>query len=173
MTKDLMRYDLLTQNAMRGVLHDILTHAEKDGLPGEHHFFITFATCAPGVEISDALLGRHPADMTIVLQHQFWGLEVDEHGFAVSLTFNKIPERLKIPFSAIRGFYDPSVQFGLQFPGETDEDSSASEGFVAGATKETYIGANPESDPNMIGEAIPEQDDAGEVVSLDAFRKKS
>lgn len=171
MTKDLMRYDLLTQNAMRGVLHDILSRAEKDGLPGEHHFFITFATCAPGVEISDALLGRHPADMTIVLQHQFWGLEVEDEGFAVSLTFNKIPERLKIPYNAIRGFYDPSVQFGLQFPSEADEERP--ESAIGSAPVEQFAGANAEGDPNMIGEAIAEEDDSGEVVSLDAFRKKS
>lgn len=158
MPTDLMRYDLLTQDAMRGVVRRALERVAKDGLPGEHHFFITFLTRAPGVDISDVLVGRYPHEMTIVLQHQFWGLEVTERGFTVGLTFNKIPEKLTIPFSAIKGFFDPSVQFGLQFPveGETampvSEDAPASE--------------------NEAGDTTADDDSPAEVVSLDMFRKK-
>lgn len=161
MPHDQMRYDLLTQDAMRGVVRKALEKVKEDGLPGEHHFFITFMTQARGVEISDVLMGRYPLEMTIVMQHQFWGLEVSEKGFEVGLTFNKIPERLKIPFSAIKGFFDPSVQFGLQFPieGETD------------LVPQPLTEAIPESelDEQVVGEG---SDVVGEVVSLDTFRKK-
>ncbi len=170
MAKDLLRYDALTQNAMRGVVREVLRGAEKDGLPGDHHFFITFVTNNPGVEISDALIGRYPTEMTIVLQHQYWGLEVDDDKFCVSLTFNKVPERLVIPFSAIRGFYDPSVQFGLQFPVETEGASAAVGLPITDIDNPALDPESSESDDDETDQ--PEEDKTGDIVSLDAFRKK-
>ncbi|TNE57779.1 MAG: hypothetical protein EP340_07600 [Alphaproteobacteria bacterium] len=167
MTKDLMQYDLLTQDAMRQVVRKALERVEKEGLPGEHHFFITFATDAPDVFVSDALKARYPQEMTIVLQHRFWGLEVGEDSFTVSLTFNKVPEQLVIPYVAIKGFYDPVVQFGVQFHvegTETDEEAGAEISAFAEKREEDGEGADETS-----GE---KEEATGEVVSLDAFRKK-
>lgn len=161
MPHDQMRYDLLTQDAMRGVVRTALEKVQKDGLPGEHHFFITFMTQAPGVEISDVLMGRYPHEMTIVMQHQFWGLDVSEKEFQVGLTFNKMPERLKIPFSAVKGFFDPSVQFGLQFPIE-GEAELIGEAIEAGISEDDLDGQV----------AVTEENSPGEVVSLDTFRNK-
>jgi uncharacterized protein len=115
MTTDHMRYDLLVQDALRGVVRKVLGDAGRNGLPGEHHFFVSFRTDAPGVRISAALRTRYPEEMTIVLQHQFWDLGVTEHAFEVGLSFKGVPERLLVPFDALTGFVDPSVQFGLKF----------------------------------------------------------
>jgi len=112
---DQIRYDLLTQQALRSVVRKVLTDAAKHGLPGDHHFFIEFDTHADGVRMSDRLRAQHPEKMTIILQHQFWDLTVNDTGFEVGLSFGGITERLAIPFDAINGFFDPSVQFGLQF----------------------------------------------------------
>jgi hypothetical protein len=119
MTKDLIRYDLLVQEALKGVVRKVLIDAGKDGLPGEHHFYVSFRTDFPGVRLSSRLREKYPQEMTIVLQHQFWDLIVTEHGFEVGLSFSGVPERLLIPFDALTGFFDPSVQFGLKF--ETQE----------------------------------------------------
>ncbi|MDQ4060169.1 MAG: ClpXP protease specificity-enhancing factor SspB, partial [Pseudomonadota bacterium] len=115
MAQDLIRYDILAQEALRGVVRRVLTDVARDGLPGEHHFYIAFDTRAPGVRLSQRLREQYPEEMTVVLQHQFWDLAVTEHSFEVGLSFGGVPERLQIPFSAIKGFFDPSVQFGLQF----------------------------------------------------------
>src|SRR6202161_360346 len=115
MSVDHIRYDLLTQDALRGVVRTVLTDAAVKGLPGDHHFFITFDTRADGVRMSTRLRASYPEDMTIVLQHQFWDLTVGEEDFDVGLAFNGIPERLHIPLKAVKAFFDPSVQFGLQF----------------------------------------------------------
>ncbi len=115
MTKDLIRYDLQVQNALKGVVRKVLSDAARDGLPGDHHFYISFRTRAPGVRLSQHLRDTYPEEMTIVLQHQFWDLGVTEHAFEVGLSFKGIPERLLVPFDAISGFFDPSVQFGLRF----------------------------------------------------------
>ncbi|GLK70448.1 hypothetical protein KHC23_16620 [Ancylobacter dichloromethanicus] len=115
MSVDLIRYDLLVQDALRGVVGRVLTDVARDGLPGEHHLYLAFDTCAPGVRISPRLKERYPEEMTIVLQHQFWDLIVTEQFFEVGLSFNGIPERLHVPFEALKGFFDPSVKFGLQF----------------------------------------------------------
>ncbi len=112
---DHIRYDLLTQQALRGVVRNVLTDAAKKGLPGEHHFYISFNTQADGVRLSDRLRAQYPEEMTVILQHQFWDLAVTEQGFEVGMSFGGIPEKLAIPFDAITGFFDPSVQFGLQF----------------------------------------------------------
>ena len=115
MADDLIRYDLLVQDALRGVVRKVLTDAARDGLAGEHHFYVSFRTEAPGVRMSQALREKYPQDMTIVLQHQYWDLGVTEHSFEVGLSFSGVPERLLVPFDALSGFFDPSVQFGLKF----------------------------------------------------------
>src|SRR5580692_7188284 len=115
MAADLIRYDLLVQEALRGVVRNVLSEAARNGLQGEHHFFITFKTNAPGLRLSNRMRERYPDEMTIILQHQFWDLGVTDHAFEVGLSFSNVPERLLIPFAAITSFVDPSVQFGLKF----------------------------------------------------------
>jgi hypothetical protein len=115
MPVDLIRYDILAQNALRGLVRKVLTDVAKKGLPGEHHFFITFATAGNGVRLSNRLREQYPDEMTIVMQHQFWDLKVTEDAFEVGMSFGGVPERLVVPFEAIRSFADPSVQFALQF----------------------------------------------------------
>ncbi len=112
---DLIRYDLLVQDALRGVVRQVLTDVARNGLQGEHHFFITFKTATPGLRLSSRMRERYPDEMTVILQHQFWGLTVTEAGFEVGLSFNNMPERLFVPFAAITMFQDPSVTFGLKF----------------------------------------------------------
>jgi hypothetical protein len=115
MAVDHIRYDLLTQEALRGVLRTVLSDAAKNGLPGDHHFFVTFDTCAEGVRLSQRMRAQYPKEMTIVLQHQFWDLTVSEDSFELGLSFGGVPERLSIPFAAVKRFVDPSVPFDLQF----------------------------------------------------------
>ena len=112
---DLIRYDLLVQDALRGVVRHVLSDVARNGLQGEHHFFITFKTATPGLRLSNRMRERYPDEMTIILQHQFWGLAVTEAGFEVGLSFNNMPERLFVPYAAITMFQDPSVTFGLKF----------------------------------------------------------
>ena len=121
MSVDLIRYDLLVQDALRGVVGRVLTDVARDGLPGEHHLYLSFDTRAPGVRISPRLKERYPEEMTIVLQHQFWDLIVTDQFFEVGLSFNGIPERLHVPYAALKGFFDPSVKFGLQFESMEEE----------------------------------------------------
>ena len=121
MSTDLIRYDLQVQDALRGVVRKVLADAARDGLPGEHHFYITFRTHAPGVKLSNRLLEQYPEEMTIILQYQFWDLKVNEDGFEVGLHFKNVPERLQVPFDALAGFYDPSVQFGLKFESQGED----------------------------------------------------
>jgi hypothetical protein len=127
MATDHIRYDLLVQDAFRGIFRKVLTDAAALGLPGEHHFYITFKTHAPGVVLSDRLRAEYPEQMTIILQHQFWDLRVHDSGFEVGLSFRRVPEKLEIPFSAVTGFFDPSVNFGAEFTAEEDanEDEDA------------------------------------------------
>jgi uncharacterized protein len=115
MPVDHIRYDLMVREALRGVVRRVLVDIARNGLPGEHHFYISFDTRAEGVRISSRLRVQYPEEMTIVLQHQFWDLIVSEVAFEVGLSFGGVPERLHIPFEAIKGFFDPSVQFGLEF----------------------------------------------------------
>ena len=177
MAEDLIRYDILAQDALRGVIRKVLSEVARTGLPGEHHFFITLATRAPGVRISSRLLAQYPEDITIVLQHQYWDLTVTEQAFEVGLSFNGVPERLLVPFSAIKGFLDPSVQFDLRFevvqrpPAVVDiESEGASEipAAVAGAEAGETTNAEAADGDASEGEATP----MAQVVSLDAFRKK-
>ena len=121
MTGDLMRYDLRIQNALRGVVRTILVDIARNGLPGDHHFFIAFKTNAAGVQMSDRLRREYPDEMTIVLQHQFWDLHVGERDFEVGLSFKNIPEKLVVPFNAVCSFIDPHVQFALKFEVETGD----------------------------------------------------
>jgi uncharacterized protein len=115
MSTDHIRYDLLAQDALRGVVRRVLADAARDGLPGEHHFYISFKTHHPGVRLSQRLAEKYPDEITIVLQHQFWDLLVSDAGFEVGLSFGNAPEKLVVPFEAVSGFFDPSVQFGLKF----------------------------------------------------------
>ncbi|ODN70719.1 SspB family protein [Methylobrevis pamukkalensis] len=125
MAEDLIRYDVLTQDALRGVVKKVLGEVARAGLPGEHHFFIALDSRAPGVRISSRLRERYPDEMTIVLQHQFWDLTVTETAFEVGLAFGGVPERLHVPFTALKGFFDPSVEFGVRFEVPVDEAAEA------------------------------------------------
>lgn len=128
MTK-LIDYGTLMHRAMRGLIQEVLGQVARDGLPGEHHFFITFDTRQPGVQLADWLRERYPEEMTVVMQHWYEDLEVDGAGFAITLNFGDSPERLYIPFDAIRTFVDPSVEFGLRFEtAETEDDDDEPEG---------------------------------------------
>ncbi|MCP1548545.1 MULTISPECIES: SspB family protein [Methylorubrum] len=145
MAEDLIRYDLLVQDALRGVVRKVLTDAAREGLSGEHHFYISFRTEAPGVRMSQRLREKYPQDMTIVLQHQFWDLGVTEHSFEVGLSFSGVPERLLIPFDALSGFFDPSVQFGLKFDlNEGAEGDQAEEARPSAPVKAGPRGAGSE-----------------------------
>src|SRR5260370_40204459 len=115
MSKDGLRYDKMVESALRGVVREAIASAVADGLPGGHHFYITFKTGAAGVEIGETLCSKYPDEMTIVIEHQFWDLTVSADSFAVTLSFNNRPDRLTVPFAAITAFADPSVKFGLQF----------------------------------------------------------
>jgi hypothetical protein len=125
MSTDLIRYDLRVQEALRGVVRRVLSDAARDGISGDHHFYISFATQADGVRLSSRLRQQYPERMTIVLQHQFWDLTVGEHGFEVGLSFKNVPERLYVPFEALMEFYDPSVQFGLKFDDGSEAPQAA------------------------------------------------
>jgi len=180
---DQIRYDLLTQQALRGVVRSVLADAAKKGLPGEHHFFISFDTRADGVRISDRLLAQYPEEMTIILQHQFWDLAVNDSTFDVGLSFGGVPEKLTVPFEAINGFFDPSVQFGLQFEEVTEGEEAQPEPTV---TQDKAAGKRPRPAPPAVAApkkettttaAKPKPDKpaaggGGEVVRLDRFRKK-
>jgi uncharacterized protein len=167
MPTDHIRYDVLARDALRGVLRRVLTDAAAQGLPGEHHFFITFVSTAEGVKISPRLLAQYPEEMTIILQHQFWDLVVTEDRFEVGLSFGGIPERLVVPFNAIKSFFDPSVQFGLQFDAtEGAEAPTANLPAAPAASGLTVV--SPTAEPD---EAVKPTEGA-EVVRLDRFRKK-
>ncbi len=171
MPEDLMRYDQLAQNALRGVVRDALRKVQKTGLPGEHHFYIAFNTKYPGVILSDRIAERYPREMTVVLQHQFWNLIITDERFEVELSFDNIPEKLVIPFNSIKGFLDPSVQFGLQFevvPVEDQEEPDTKR--VGAATRADKNSETPEGASSEDGKS--DDDTPAKVVSLDAFRKK-
>jgi uncharacterized protein len=169
MAVDHIRYDLLTQDALRGVVRQVLTDAAKKGLPGEHHFYISFYTGADGVKISPRLREQYPEEITIILQHQFWDLVVTEDRFGVGLSFGGIPERLVVPFNSIKSFFDPSVQFGLQFePADTATEAPA-------ANLPAVPAASAPSVPAPAAETKDEParpSEGAEVVRLDRFRKK-
>jgi hypothetical protein len=170
MATDHIRYDVLVHDALRGVLRRVLTDAAAHGLPGEHHFFITFLSKAEGVKLSPRLLAQYPEEMTIILQHQFWDLVVSEDRFEVGLSFGGVPERLVVPFNAIKSFYDPSVPFNVTFePSEAMAEAPAKSLPAAPAAvavpAPAVVDETPEDPPKQPGEGA-------EVVRLDRFRKK-
>ena len=170
MATDHIRYDVLARDALRSVLRRVLADAAEHGLPGEHHFFITFLSTAEGVKLSPRLLAQYPEEMTVILQHQFWDLVVTDDRFEVGLSFGGIPERLVVPFNSIKSFFDPSVQFGLQFdPADAAETSTTGPHAVgepaAPAAAVPALVAETENEPAKPSEGA-------EVVRLDRFRKK-
>jgi uncharacterized protein len=171
MATDHIRYDVLARDALRGVLRRVLSDAATHGLPGEHHFFITFLSSAEGVKLSPRLLAQYPEEMTIILQHQFWDLVVTEERFEVGLSFGGIPERLVVPFAAIKSFFDPSVQFGLQFePSEATAEAAATNLPAAPVTAPLSTSAPAQTVDDAESEEKPGE--GAEVVRLDRFRKK-
>lgn len=169
MGQDHIRYDILAQDALRGVIRKVLSEVAASGrLPGDHHFFITFLTGAPGVRISQALKSKYAEQMTIVIQHQFWDMKVTDSLFEIGLSFSDTPEKLVIPFNAIRGFYDPSVNFELEFDvPQVDEEEITEAEITAYPVPEEKKASTSSS------EEKPADDEkkAASVVSLDAFRK--
>jgi hypothetical protein len=197
MALDHIRYDLLAQDALRGIVRTVLRDAAKNGLPGEHHFYITFDTCAEGVRLSSRILAQYPKEMTIVLQHQFWDLAVTDDRFEVGLSFAGTAERLVVPFAAVKGFFDPSVQFGLKFEEITETASETAA--VAPERGKEQDNQNQNSGKRRRGDRAPaesksgrrtpalapvrvaanpsetsdtDKPSGGEVVRLDRFRKK-
>jgi|SRR6056297_3235193 len=149
-------YGKLMHRAMRGLIQQVLLDVKANGLPGEHHFFITFETGHPDVQIADWLSDRYPEEMTVVMQHWYDNLEVTDDGFSVTLNFGDAPESLYIPYDAIKTFVDPSVEFGLRFESQDENDTDDDE-------------PTPPDDPGPDEKPAPHQD--AEVVSLDRFRK--
>jgi hypothetical protein len=167
MGQDHIRYDILAQDALRGVIRKVLTEVGTTGrLPGDHHFFITFLTGAPGVRISQHLKSKYPEQMTIVIQHQFWELKITETHFEIGLSFSDVPEKLVVPFNAIRGFYDPSVNFELEFDVPLGDEEELPEAEI------TAYPAPAESSEELSAPKEGEEKKPGSVVSLDSFRKK-
>ncbi len=168
MAEDLMRYDQLAQNALRGVVRESLRIVQRTGLPGDHHFYIAFETRHPGVSISEKLMQRYPREMTIVIQHQYSHLVITDELFEIVLYFDQLPEKLVIPFSAVKGFLDPAVQFGLQFE-VVPVAAKAGDNSL-----QTVPSADrPATDDNTNADnSSSAAEDEPKVVSLDAFRKK-
>ncbi len=176
MAKDFIGYQALTDSALRGVVRDALRRIEKSGLIGAHHFYLTFKTHADGVDIPDFLKEQYPDEMTIIIQHQYWALKVKDDYFEVTLTFKKLPAPLHIPFAALTAFFDPGVQFGLQFRAEGDAAKPAT-----GPVMVPNAPSEPVEPPEPVAltpaaataeKAPAEKPAPGEVVSLDSFRKK-
>jgi uncharacterized protein len=193
MQSQAIRYDLLVQDALRGMVRDLLVKIAREGLPDDHHFFITFKTQAPGVQLSARMKARYPDEITIVLQHQFWDLTVNERQFEVGLSFSNIPERLVVPFTALTGFHDPSVPFMLKFepkeaaaaeeqstePGPTPRIAAKPEQLKTSrrlVAEPPVASAEAPSPDGKADAAAPPAEDApdapAKVVSIDAFRKK-
>lgn len=174
MTNDTIDYPRLIDSAMRNVVSEALTHVQKFGLPGEHHFFISFQTDYPGVSISPQLKSRYPEEITIVVQHQFWDLKIERDHFSLMLSFNNIPEKLVVPFDALTAFADPSIKFGLQFHGKQPAANSGEEEPVAcphtgrTGTEKPPMAAFEEDAPSEETKAANDT----KVVSLESFRKR-
>ncbi len=175
MSEEPLRYDWMVEDALRGVVRAALEHTIEHGLSGDHHFYLTFRTQAPGVVMPDFLRERYPEEMTIVLQHQFWDLTVDDAAFGVSLSFDNQLAELSVPFAALSAFVDPSVKFGLQFNVESGADTADAPqiGGRVPAVRET-------GDLVPVAEATAADNDSdkedskptAEVVNLETFRKK-
>jgi hypothetical protein len=159
MSEKAFEYDMMVEKALRGVVIKVLQQVATTGFPNEHHFYITFKTKGKGVDIPSFLIERYPDEMTIVLQYQFWDLQIRELEFEVALSFNEKRERLLIPFNCISGFSDPSVKFGLQFQVVEEAEEEVTENFLP----KSIISAE-----KTISETV-----SGEVISLDTFRKNT
>lgn len=195
MPEDHIRYDLLAQAALRGVVRTVLSDVAKKGLPGDHHFKITFATAVHGVRLSERMRAQYPQAMTIILQHQFWDLAVRDDAFDVGLSFGGVPEKLTVPFNAVTAFFDPAVQFGFQF--DTTEAEAGDETDAPDTATDKPAASFPSPVPTPIPSPIPgpvpspvterkqpdpspadaakeekSSETGAEVVSLDRFRKK-
>jgi len=194
--EDLIRYDVLTQEALRDVIRKVLQEVASSGLPGEHHFFITFRTDHPSVRLSARMRERYPEEMTIVIQHSFWDLKITDTYFEIDLSFDDILERLRVPFSSLKGFFDPHVKFGVQFDadyleaanGDVDvvlegsDDSGEVENLPQIAQSRDMTKALQKSkskskdkkddDKAASGDTEQESSEGAEIVSLDQFRKK-
>ena len=188
--EDLVRYDVLTQEALRDVIRKVLEEVSVAGLPGDHHFFITFRTDHPGVRLSTRMRERYPEEMTIVVQHSFWDLKVTETAFEIDLSFDDILERLRVPFASLKGFFDPHVKFGVQFDteyleaanGEVNSNETTIEkpaGENLPQVAQTRELTKADAKPNQSGQENKPSDDVSEeitetaeIVSLDKFRKK-
>jgi hypothetical protein len=188
MSQDLMNYDQMTQLALRGVVRDAIRRViREDGLPGAHHFYITFLTRYAGVEIDEGLAKKYPEEITIVLEHQFWDLNAYADEFEVTLKFGGIPKYLKVPYHAITRFHDPSVGFALQFDAPEEIDPAANSVDKLRPVTKTSTDTVPATDkkssklrgkskvpkkPSKTDAPDKPDDDGSKVVSLDAFRKK-
>lgn len=183
MTGTLLRYDQMIEEALRGVVRRTLRMVAATGLPGNHHFYITFRTDAEGVKIPEYLRAKYPTEMTIVIQHQYWGLEVHSEWFTITLSFSDVHERLELPFSAITAFADPAAQFGLQFQQETeagdededllDEEELEAEAPAAEPTRLPTANRKPAAGtPDDDDDPKPPSGGSGDVVFLDQFRRK-
>ena len=179
MAEDLIRYDVLAQEALRGLVKKVLTEVAQAGLPGEHHFFVTFNTRYPGVRISSRLAADYPGEMTVVLQHQFWDLTVSDSAFEVGLSFKGVPEKLHVPFHAITSFVDPHASFKVAF--DTTADAAVAPAEVESTAVESAA-TPPVSVPPGAGKKPAKKSTVKEksadpgkaaVVSLDSFRKKN
>jgi uncharacterized protein len=175
MGTDHIRYDLLVQDALRSVVRNVLIDVGKNGLPGEHHFYISFKTGAPGVRISNRLREQYPDEMTIVMQHQFWDLGITEHTFEVGLSFGGVPERLLVPFDSIVGFFDPSVQFGLKFEVQEPETVAENENDGAKVAKPSAVIAPlapPKADGGLLKPTDKGRDHHGPEITQKPKAKK-
>jgi hypothetical protein len=176
---DRFHYDALVDDALRSVVRRVLRQVADKGLPGSHHFYISFRSTDPGVRLPDYLRAKYPEEMTIVLQHQYWDLVINDEFFEVTVSFNKQQERIKVPFVALSAFVDPSVRFGLQF--DRKDKAGTAEKVEVGANqppsslpapeKRPSLGAPPAAEAKPEADAKPE-DPASKVVKLDSFRKK-
>lgn len=175
MSNQTIDYPKLVEHALRHVVRDTLTLIAEHGLPGRHNIYITFRTDHPGVAIQDELKERYPTEMTIVLQHEFWGLEVGDEGFGVTLSFNNVSQRLEVPFAAVTVFADPSVEFGLQFnlTGRgTEEEKTEEPAAEPGEVMEMPVSGAEVAEASE-SKQTAKSGDSAEVVTLDQFRKKS
>ena len=164
--ESLLPYDEWVEAAMRQVVVRALSHVAANGLPGEHHFYVTFRTDYPGVVMPPRLRTQYPQEMTIVLQHQYWGLEVGDDAFEITLSFNRQHERLRVPYDAITSFFDPAVQFGLQF--QTADAADEDGGEAGDETAQETVGLLPPGEADR-----PDEGKNGDnIVTLDRFRKK-
>lgn len=173
---DRFHYDALVDDALRGVVRRVLVQVAEKGLPGSHHFYISFRSTDPGVELPEYLRAKYPEEMTIVLQHQYWDLILNDDFFEVTVSFNKQQERIKVPFMALSAFVDPSVRFGLQFD-RKDKAGAGDKPDIAAATPTPLPAPEPRAKPDDAAAApadaeVKPEDAASKIVKLDSFRKK-